>query len=149
MFSLFVSKLLVFFFWMSSWKELNGSYGFISSHFAGLAIILSQISQLALMASYVFYYLRSWEKGWRLRCRAIYDAPMVLPTSLDMRSDFFVCWNYNGLAMNGKKALFVATGGLIFAYLGYRYQERYIENARVVSGIRFYSVEEASGVYRC
>ena len=51
--------------------------------------------------------------------------------------------------MNGKKALFVATGGLIFAYIGYRYQERYIENARVVSGIRFYSVEEASGVYRC
>lgn len=51
--------------------------------------------------------------------------------------------------MNGKKALFVATGGLIFAYIGYRYQERYIENARVVSGIRFYSVEETSGVYRC
>ena len=89
MFSLFVSKLLVFFFWMSSWKELNGSYGFISSHFAGLAIILSQISQLALMASYVFYYLRSWGFGWKVTCRAIYDAPMVLPTSLDMRSDFF------------------------------------------------------------
>ena len=76
-FSLFVSKLLVFFFWMSSWTELNGSYGFISRHFAGLAIIVSQITQLVLMASYVFYYLRS----------AIYDAPMVLPTSLDMRSD--------------------------------------------------------------
>ena len=120
---------------MSSWKELNGTYGFISSHFAGLAIILSQISQLALMASYVFYYLRSWGLERRLRGRAIYDAPMVLPTSLDMRSDFFVCCNYVLVDMNGKKALFMATGGLIFAYIGYRIQERYIENARVVDEI--------------
>ena len=81
-------------------------------------------------------------------CRAIYDAPMVLPTSLDMRSDYFVCWNYDGLAMNGKKALFMATGGLVFAYLGYRYQERYIENARVVAGIRLYPVEETPGIHR-
>ncbi|KAK8816271.1 endoplasmic reticulum retaining receptor [Blastocystis sp. ATCC 50177/Nand II] len=76
-FAMFISKLLNFFFWMGSWSELNGDYGFISRHFAGLAIILSQVAQLGLMASYVFYYLRS----------AIYDSPMVLPTSMDMRAD--------------------------------------------------------------
>ena len=56
---MFISKLLNFFFWMGSSSELNGDYGFISRHFAGLAIILSQVAQLGLMASYVFYYLRS------------------------------------------------------------------------------------------
>ncbi|KAK8829004.1 hypothetical protein WA538_001005 [Blastocystis sp. DL] len=76
-FALFLSKLLDFLFWMNSWTELNGYYGFISKHFAGLMIILSQILQLGLMSSYVFYYVRA----------AVVDSPMVLPTSLDMRSD--------------------------------------------------------------
>lgn len=58
---MFVSKLLNFMFWLGSWKELNGSYGFISSHFAGFAIILSQICQLGLMSSYVFYYVRAYD----------------------------------------------------------------------------------------
>lgn len=58
-FALFLSKLLDFMFWMNSWTELNGYYGFISKHFAGLMIILSQILQLGLMSSYVFYYVRA------------------------------------------------------------------------------------------
>lgn len=84
---MFISKLLNFFFWMGSWDELNGEYGFISRHFAGIAIILSQIAQIALMASYVFYYLRSSSFRCGVTCRAIYDSPMVLPTSMDMRAD--------------------------------------------------------------
>ncbi|KAK8795996.1 hypothetical protein WA171_003960 [Blastocystis sp. BT1] len=76
-FAMFLSKLMDFLFWMNSWQELNGYYGFISSHFAGITIIFFQILQLGLMSSYVFYYVRS----------ALVDSPMVLPTSMDMRSD--------------------------------------------------------------
>ena len=69
---MFISKLLNFFFWMGSWSELNGDYGFISRHFAGLAIILSQVAQL---------------RDAGVTRSAIYDSPMVLPKSMDMRAD--------------------------------------------------------------
>lgn len=65
-----VSKFLNLLFWMGSWKELNGGWNYLSRHFAGLAVIISQITQLVLMSTFIFYYIRS----------AVNDAPMVLPT---------------------------------------------------------------------
>ena len=84
---MFVSKLLNFMFWLGTWKELNGSYGFISSHFAGLAIILSQVCQLGLMSSYVVYYIKAYDLILSFMCRAINDSPMILPTTMDTRAE--------------------------------------------------------------
>lgn len=81
-FSMAASKFLNLLFWMGSWEELNGGWGFLSQHFAGPLVITSQILQLVLMASFIFYYVRA----------AVQDAPMVLPTSMMDRRDWSVCW---------------------------------------------------------
>ena len=44
-------------------------------------MIASQITQLVLMSTFIFYYIRS----------AVYDAPMTLPTVMMDRRDWFVC----------------------------------------------------------
>ncbi len=80
-FSMAASKFLNLLFWLGSWKELNSGWGFLSKHFAGPLVILSQITQLALMASFIFYYIRA----------AMQDAPMILPTSMGDRRDWGVC----------------------------------------------------------
>ena len=76
------SKFLNLLFWLGSWKELNSGWTFLSKHFAGLAIITSQILQLVLMSTFIYYYIRS----------AMMDAPMVLPTVMNDRSDSRVCY---------------------------------------------------------
>ena len=77
MFSLFVSKLLILLFWIGSWSELNSGWSYLSKHFAGPLVILSQLTQLVLMCSYVFHYVRA----------AINDSPMILPTVMSDRRD--------------------------------------------------------------
>ncbi|KAK8798635.1 hypothetical protein WA588_003715, partial [Blastocystis sp. NMH] len=72
-FSMAASKFLNLLFWLGSWKELNSGWTFLSKHFAGLAIITSQVLQLVLMSTFIYYYIRS----------AMMDAPMVLPTVMN------------------------------------------------------------------
>ncbi|KAK8800484.1 hypothetical protein WA171_005115 [Blastocystis sp. BT1] len=76
-FSMAASKFLNLLFWLGSWKELNSGWSFLSKHFAGVAVIASQITQLVLMSTFIFYYIRS----------AVYDAPMTLPTVMMDRRD--------------------------------------------------------------
>ena len=80
-FSMAASKFLNLLFWMGSWKELNSGWSFLSKHFAGPLVIVSQITQLVLMGTCIYYYIRA----------AVTDAPMVLPTSMGDRRDFCVC----------------------------------------------------------
>ena len=76
-FSMAVSKFMNLLFWLGSWRELNSGWSYLSKHFAGPLVIISQVTQLCLMASFIFYYIRA----------AITDAPMVLPTIMSDRRD--------------------------------------------------------------
>ena len=76
-----ISKFLNLLFWLNSWRELNSGWSYLSRHFAGPIVIASQITQLALMASFIFYYLRA----------AFSDTPLILPTSMADRRDWSVC----------------------------------------------------------
>ncbi|KAK8807259.1 hypothetical protein WA158_004018 [Blastocystis sp. Blastoise] len=76
-FCLFISRLFSFFFWISSYKELNIGYTWFSSHFSGQFLLITQIFQLFLMTEYVYFYIKA----------AIDDAPMKLPTFQNERVD--------------------------------------------------------------
>ncbi|KAK8803568.1 hypothetical protein WA158_001262 [Blastocystis sp. Blastoise] len=71
------SRFLNFLFWSSSWKELNRGANWFSSHLAGQTVVCAQITQMILMANYVYHYINS----------VINDAPMRLPTYMNVRMD--------------------------------------------------------------
>ncbi|CRG95029.1 ER lumen protein retaining receptor 1, putative [Plasmodium gallinaceum] len=56
------SKVLSFFFWIVSHKELNSSDNIIKSY-VGLWVVIMQVVQLALMGDFIYHYIRCLSKG--------------------------------------------------------------------------------------
>ena len=155
---MFASKLLNFLFWLGSWKELNGTYGFISSHFAGLAIIVSQVLQLVLMSSFVYYYLKAYSSilfdlvvehsviTWWF-CPLSWISVMIshdvssycyssnvqfeIRVVSSMWCDFVFFKKSVSWRMSWQKIFVISTAGLCCAYAGFVLQEKWVHYERV------------------
>eukprot|EP00753_Platysulcus_tardus_P005389 PLAT13249.1.p1 GENE.PLAT13249.1~~PLAT13249.1.p1 ORF type:complete len:293 (-),score=116.69 PLAT13249.1:74-928(-) len=66
-FSLFLSRLFDFIFWLSSYSELNDKYSHSpGGRYVGLMVLFSQIVQLLLMGDFVYQYVRSMRRGVKM-----------------------------------------------------------------------------------
>ena len=65
-FCLFVSRLFTFFFWLSTYKELNIGSHWFSQYYSGQILICFQIVQLLLMTEYVYFYIVAYDINFTL-----------------------------------------------------------------------------------
>ena len=68
---------------------MNQGKGWFSSHFAGQFVIVSQLTQLVLMANYIYYYIKAYVDVITFLnvSSVIEDAPMRLPTYSTSKSE--------------------------------------------------------------